>query len=63
MEQGIALRDDIRKTRIAVERIRWQKVQALAKAVRHKTYRIRNEDIAEAILREYMQHRLTGPKK
>ena len=50
----ITERADIRKARIELERLRWQKVHALAKAVRHRTYRIRNEDIAEAILKEYL---------
>lgn len=45
-------RSEIRKARIRTERLRWQKVEALAKAVRHRTYRVRNEDIADAVIRE-----------
>jgi hypothetical protein len=45
-------RAEIRKARIRVERLRWQKVDALAKAIRHRSYRVRNEDIAEALIRE-----------
>ena len=48
----MAERSEIRKARIRTERLRWQKVEALAKAVRHRTYRVRNEDIAEAMIRE-----------
>ena len=47
-------RSEIRKARIRTERLRRQKVEALAKAVRHRTYRVRDEDIAEAILREVL---------
>jgi hypothetical protein len=45
-------RSEVRKARIRVERLRLQKLHTLAKAVRHRMYRVRSEDIAEALLRE-----------
>ena len=51
---GMLERSEIRKARIRTERLRRQKVEALAKAVRHRAYRVRDEDIAEAILREVL---------
>ena len=50
-------RDEIRKVRIKIERLRWQKVEALAKAVRHRSYRVRNEDIADALIRDSLKPR------
>jgi hypothetical protein len=50
-------RAEIRKARIRTERLRWQKVDALAKAIRHRSYRVRNADIAEALIRETLMLR------
>ena len=52
-------RDEIRKARLRVERARWQKVQALAQAVRHRMYRVRDEEIAAALLKETLELRNT----
>ena len=51
-------RYEIEKARAKVEALRRQKVTALAKAVRHRMYRARNEDIAEALLNETLQLRV-----
>ncbi len=51
-------RYEIEKARARVEALRRQKVTALAKAVRHRMYRVRNEEIAEAMLRETLQMRV-----
>ena len=51
-------RYEIEKARARVEALRRQKVTALAKAVRHRMYRLRNEEIAEALLREALQMRV-----
>lgn len=50
-------RSEVRKARIRVQRMRLQKLDTLAKAVRHRTYRVRSEDISEALLRETLAFR------
>lgn len=51
-------RYEIEKARARVEALRRQKITALAKAVRHRMYRVRDEEIAEALLRETLQLRV-----
>jgi anti-sigma28 factor (negative regulator of flagellin synthesis) len=50
-------RYEIEKSMARMEALRRQKVIALTKAVRHRMYRVRNEQIAEALLRETLQMR------
>jgi hypothetical protein len=50
-------RSEIRRARITMERLRWQKMETLSKAVRRHSYRVRNEDIAEALIRETLMLR------
>jgi hypothetical protein len=50
-------RTEIGRARIKVERLRAQKVEALAKAVLHRSYRVRTIDIAEAMIRESLMLR------